>query len=146
MVNTPAAQAATGYYNDACGYSSPFSCFSLHYNTIAHDGGLSPCFISNDSISDYWGYSPNGVAVVRYMFGYYSTSDGAQMCPYGSSSAGVGDSVKNNAGSANNGDSAAYRIYFNSGYAGHSQYFGARTTLKDLDSTLHNDNASQKRL
>ncbi|MCX5387533.1 hypothetical protein OOJ98_30105, partial [Streptomyces sp. NBC_00083] len=73
-VNAPTAQAATSYVNDMCSYSNHFSCFRLFYNS--NSGGA--VFVSNSSLNDYSGYSPNGASVVRYMFGYYSTSDGTK--------------------------------------------------------------------
>ncbi|MFG3292857.1 hypothetical protein ACGF3G_29140 [Streptomyces sp. NPDC048179] len=62
---------------------------------------------------------------------------------------GSGQYVKNNAGSAQNcSEVNNYRVYYNSGYAGHSEYFGARDAYADcvwhdLDSTLKNNEASQ---
>lgn len=64
---------------------------------------------------------------------------------------GSGQAVKNNAASAQNcnddGTLNDYRIYYNSGYAGHSQIFGhgywCDAPIINLDSTLKNENASQ---
>lgn len=63
---------------------------------------------------------------------------------------GSGVAVKNNAAAANSCSFTAretYRIYYNSGYAGHSQeilpgYYCDNGTV-NLDSTLKNENASQ---
>jgi hypothetical protein len=60
---------------------------------------------------------------------------------------GSGQAVKNNAASANNCSTVnGYRIYFYSGYSGHSQsiphYFSCASST-NLDSTLKNNNASQ---
>ncbi|MFJ2847529.1 hypothetical protein ACIPD2_38790 [Streptomyces griseofuscus] len=59
---------------------------------------------------------------------------------------GSGKAVKNNAASANNCSTVdGYRVYYNSGYAGHSQsiphYYGCGSST-NLDSTLKNNNAS----
>lgn len=60
---------------------------------------------------------------------------------------GSGQAVKNNAASANNCSTVdGYRIYYSSGYSGHSQYidhyYGCSFNV-NLDSTLKNENASQ---
>lgn len=60
---------------------------------------------------------------------------------------GGNQAVKNNAGSANNCSTVdGYRIYYSSGYGGHSQsiphYYGCSFNV-NLDSTLKNENASQ---
>ncbi|CAL2060009.1 MULTISPECIES: hypothetical protein [Streptomyces] len=62
---------------------------------------------------------------------------------------GSGQAVKNNAGSIQNcSETDNYRVYYNSSYAGHSQYIGHRDAYgscvwDDLDSTLQNNEASQ---
>lgn len=59
---------------------------------------------------------------------------------------GSGAAVKNNAASANDCSTVdQYRVYYNSGYAGHSQLIShvyGCTGSYNLDSTLKNNNAS----
>ncbi|MFJ8789468.1 hypothetical protein [Streptomyces sp. NPDC102462] len=60
---------------------------------------------------------------------------------------GSGQAVKNNAASVRNCAPADnYRVYYNSDYLGHSQYFGHASAYDcpfvNLDSTLKNENAS----
>ncbi|PZS27143.1 MAG: hypothetical protein DLM58_19210 [Pseudonocardiales bacterium] len=59
--------------------------------------------------------------------------------------AGKGLCVKNNAASVWNRTSKTVRVYFNSGYAGHSQDFAAGVR-GNLDATLKNNNASHQLL
>lgn len=62
---------------------------------------------------------------------------------------GSGQYVKNNAGSMQScSEVSNYRVYFDSGYGGHSQYIPHRDAYADcvwydLDSTLKNNEASQ---
>ncbi len=60
---------------------------------------------------------------------------------------GTGETVKNNAASVLACSSVAnYRVYYNSNYGGHSQYISGDWGCDNgvnLDSTLHNNNASQ---
>lgn len=89
------------------------------------------------------------------VYDYYGTSQyqGSTLDTYryvfNGNGSGAWQYVKNNAGSAQNcSEVNNYRVYYNSGYAGHSQYFGhtdpyADCTWYDLDSTLKNNEASQ---
>ncbi|MEU0163533.1 hypothetical protein ABZ154_33295 [Streptomyces sp. NPDC006261] len=119
----------------------------LYYNTIAHGGYTSARASFYANIYNYAGQSvsPNGAAVVHYKF-VFGKSDS------GHNSSGTGVAVKNQAGSVENCAPAdSYRVYYNSGYAGSSQFFQhtygsmycAGGKQVDLNGTLHNNNASQ---
>ncbi|MFI9106640.1 hypothetical protein ACIGXA_39705 [Streptomyces fildesensis] len=59
---------------------------------------------------------------------------------------GGGVAVKNNAASVTQCGYDSYRVYYNSGFAGHSQDFGWSNycnATTNLDTTLKNGNASQ---
>ncbi|MGI5458849.1 hypothetical protein ACQEWB_37875 [Streptomyces sp. CA-249302] len=59
---------------------------------------------------------------------------------------GAGQKIKNNAASADPCGVDSYRIYYNSGYTGHSQYFGSDRYCDgdfNFDSTLKNEDASE---
>jgi hypothetical protein len=90
------------------------------------------------NVPDYWGTSQyQGSTLTTYRFVFNGNGNGAWQY------------VKNNAASVQNcSEVDNYRVYYNSDYAGHSQYFGHRDpygdcVLTDLDSTLKNENASQ---
>ncbi|MDT7840170.1 hypothetical protein [Streptomyces justiciae] len=104
--------------------------------------------MSNQSIPDYYGYSPNGATLVIYVFGYGQISGNYNTCRLGDS--GEGQPVKNNAASASNGECVAtHRVYYNSGYQGISQAFsptcGDYWPSENLIADLKNENASAKR-
>ncbi|MFD3658200.1 hypothetical protein ACTU45_30525 [Streptomyces sp. 24-1644] len=146
---TPAS-AATSYEADACSSSGNSYCFAIHFNSRGEQTwySSSPCFVANKDIPDYFGYSPNGVALVRYVFRPGLISGTAATCVL--SNEGDGQAVKNNAASASNGEcSATYRVYFYSGYSGPSQAFlptcGDYWPSDNLVSTLKNENASHDR-
>ncbi|MFE6285601.1 hypothetical protein [Streptomyces sp. NPDC057877] len=140
---TSPAQAATTYSGDECTASNE-NCFALFYNSGVNTW-TSSCFLSNRSIPDLWGYSPNGATVVRFVFrapGTHINTNLAVSWCYGS---GEGQDVKNNAAAAASGEaSATNTVFYNSGYAGASQSFGPRST-GNLNSTLKNENASIQR-
>lgn len=141
------ASATTYYRSDICSYSNVFSCFTVRYSSVSNNGGLSPCFIANLSVRSYAGFKDFEDNYYKNMFDFYSQKSGnRQICTWGSSSAGKGQTVYNNAASAADGDSAAYRVYYSSGYTGTYQTFSAHTSLKNLNSSLKNNNASSKRL
>jgi hypothetical protein len=90
------------------------------------------------NVSDYWGtsqYQGSTLSTYRYVF----NGNGSGAWQY----------VKNNAASVQNCASADnYRVYYNSGYGGTSQYFAHNDpygdcNLTDLISALKNNNASQ---
>jgi hypothetical protein len=59
---------------------------------------------------------------------------------------GAAQAIKNNAASADPCGVNSYRIYYNSGYTGHSQYFGNDVYCDgdfNFDSTLKNEDASE---
>lgn len=89
-------------------------------------------------VDDYAGTSEyEGSTLETYRYVFNGNGKGAWL------------NVKNNAGSAQNCSGVNnYRVYYNSSYTGHSQYFGHRDafgdcTWYDLDSTLQNNEASQ---
>ncbi|MCQ1576627.1 hypothetical protein [Streptomyces parvus] len=119
----------------------------LHYNTIAHGGYSSARASFYGNIYNYAGQSvsPNGAVVVHYKFVFGKNSSG-------NNASGTNVAVKNQAGSVENCAPAdSYRVYYNSGYAGSSQFFWhtfgsvycAGGKQVDLNSKLHNNNASQ---
>ncbi|MFJ6569555.1 hypothetical protein ACIQNU_19225 [Streptomyces sp. NPDC091292] len=90
------------------------------------------------NVNDYWGTSQyQGSTLTTYRYVFNGNGNGSWQY------------MKNNAASVRNcSDVDNYRVYYNSGYLGHSQYFGHTTawascTFVDLDSTLKNNNASQ---
>ncbi|WP_369392376.1 hypothetical protein AB5J72_35920 [Streptomyces sp. CG1] len=113
----------------------------IYYHSVANSGEGNP----SGSFAQFYGnvydqgsedVPARGTNVFwRYLFVYYSG--------YGD---GSGQGVKNNAAAADNCSSTdGYRIYYNSGFTGHSQsiphYFGCGSST-NLDSTLKNNNAS----
>ncbi|WP_432068887.1 hypothetical protein [Streptomyces sp. C10-9-1] len=124
------AQAVEYRYGEcertASGWCDPSHHLNLFYNTKAYGYGASSAFLGNI-------YNYNNGKIV-YVFG--GTNNGA----------GQGQAVKNNAGhGCVDSTWAKYRVYYNSGYSGVSQEFGPNT-CKDLNSSLHNNNASQRGL
>ncbi|MEW1675386.1 hypothetical protein AB0O47_19370 [Streptomyces noursei] len=90
------------------------------------------------NVYDYYGTSQyQGTTLTTYRYVFNGNGKGAWQY------------VKNNAGSVENCSTVDnYRVYFNSGHVGHSQYFPHRgayagCTIVNLDSTLHDNNASQ---
>ncbi|CAL9326336.1 MULTISPECIES: hypothetical protein [Streptomyces] len=90
------------------------------------------------NVSDYWGTSQyQGSTLTTYRYVFNGNGNGAWQY------------VKNNAASVQNcSEVDNYRVYYNSGYEGHSQYFAHREpygdcVLTNLDSTLKNENASE---
>ncbi|MFI2004122.1 hypothetical protein ACH432_01990 [Streptomyces jumonjinensis] len=153
---TPAAAAPAAppapisYESDACSSSGNGYCFILHVNSRGGQTWYSdsPCFVANKDISDHYGYSPNGVSLVRYVFRPGQISGSPAVCNLSNSHDGQG--IKNNAASASNGEcSANYRVYFNSGYGGPSQAFlptcGDYWPSENLVTALKNNNASHDR-
>jgi uncharacterized membrane protein len=142
--------AATSYAADECSSSGNAYCFSLHYNSRSEttNYSVSSCFVTNESIPNYYGYSPNGASLVRYVFEYGQISGNYNTCRLGNS--GEGLEVKNNAASASNSECVAtHRVYYSSGYQGLSQAFsptcGDYWPAQNLVSGLKNENASSKR-
>lgn len=130
-------------YNSGCSYGD----LDIHYNTIAYDGYYSAIASFYGNVYNYAGQdvSPNGATVIHYKFVFGKNINNV-------SASGTGVAVKNQGGSVENCAPAdSYRIYFNSGYAGSSQYFQSTygalycqsSKYVDLNSTLHNNNASQ---
>ncbi|MFV0134405.1 hypothetical protein ACLGIH_14375 [Streptomyces sp. HMX87] len=148
---TGPASAATSYSADECTSSGNAYCFVIHYNSrsAATYYSASSCFVANRSIPDYYGYSPNGAVLLRFVFEYGMISGNYNTCRLGNS--GEGQPVKNNAASASNGECvASHRVYYNSGHQGTSQTFsptcGDYWPSENLISALKNENASAKRL
>ncbi|MEU3659260.1 hypothetical protein AB0E77_05750 [Streptomyces sp. NPDC032940] len=136
-----AAATTTEYVSDNCAF---MNCSEgdliLNYHSVAVSGQGNPSgsfaqFYGNiyDLAGTYVSY--NGATAVHYVYVFFKgQGDGA------------GQAVKNNAASANNCSTVdGYRVYYNSGYAGHSQsiphYYGCGSST-NLDATLKNNNAS----
>lgn len=141
------AQAATSYESDGCTSSGNKYCFVLYYNSVGSttNSGQGSCYISNKSVSNHSGYSPNGATFVSLVFHYGMLSG---TCTTGS---GDGQTIKNNAASMENAECGVYnRVYFNSGYEGISQAVygncgGYGGMAVNLVPELKNNNASHKR-
>ncbi|MFJ5548683.1 hypothetical protein [Streptomyces sp. NPDC093225] len=145
------AAAATSYESDACNSTADKYCFSIHFNSRGGQTWYSesPCFLSNRSIPDYFGYSPNQAALVRYVFRAGQIDGDYNTCRLGGD--GEGQGVKNEAASATNAEcGATHRVYFSSGYLGPSQAFSPKCgdywPGENLISDLKNDNGSAKRI
>jgi hypothetical protein len=152
IVAASPASATTYTYNasDNCGvyplrcatYGHPDSGLTLYYHSVpsgvltAPDGSYAD-FYGNVANYDHDDVTADGFTT-RYHYVFHSGAGD-----------GSGQAVKNNAASVRNCGPDNYRIYYNSGYAGHSQLFSSNTncTLNgyyvNLDSTLKNNNASQ---
>lgn len=123
----------------------PSSCYSdgtmgnyyleLRFHSVEYASSAYARFHGN--VYDYAYDSSNGI---RYNYVFGGGGDG-QSSPVKNDAA----SVYNSYGSASGHD--AYRVYYYSGYTGHSQYIEANVLGKDdpvnLDGTLKNENASQ---
>ncbi|WP_188267782.1 MULTISPECIES: hypothetical protein [unclassified Streptomyces] len=114
----------------------------LNYRSVASSGNGNPPgsfakFYGN--IYDHAGttisYNGTDTGTVNYVY-VFSAGQGE----------GSGQAVKNNSASANNCSAVdGYRVYYNSGYAGHSQsipHYWACASSTNLDATLKNNNAS----
>lgn len=135
-----AANSPTHFVSDNCAVHPTF-CFAgsingltLYYHSIipgyAFASGSTATFAS--SVYNYAGETVNST---KYAY-IFQTDFGD----------GSGQLVKNNAAAVSTcGAQDNYRVYYNSGYAGHSQDFPKKNCSKDynLDSTLKNENASQ---
>ncbi|MEU3345589.1 hypothetical protein ABZ723_11430 [Streptomyces sp. NPDC006700] len=137
----PAAADTTKYVSDNCDF---MNCSEgdlyVNYHSVASSGNGNPsgsfaAFYGN--IPDYAGayVSYNGATVTHYIY-VFASGQGD----------GSGQLVKNNGASANNCSTVdGYRVYYNSGYAGHSQsiphYYGCASST-NFDATLKNNNAS----
>ncbi|MEE4425649.1 hypothetical protein V2J85_41025, partial [Streptomyces sp. DSM 41528] len=103
------ASAATpiSYESDACTSAGNKYCFAIHYNSRGAQTWYSdsPCFVANKDIPDYYGYSPNGAVLVRYVFRAGQISGTGATCVR--TNEGDGQGVKNNAASASNGECSA---------------------------------------
>lgn len=89
------------------------------------------------NVSDYWGTSQyQGSTLTTYRYVFNGNGNGAWQY------------MKNNAASVQNCGVDNYRVYYNSGYGGTSQYFPHREPYggcpwSNLISALKNENASQ---
>ncbi|MDI5969404.1 hypothetical protein POF50_008610 [Streptomyces sp. SL13] len=111
----------------------------MNYHSVAKSGEENP----TGSFASFYGDVPDQAGTALY--------EGANLVQYEYVFAsGLGDgsgiAVKNDAASADDcSDVDGYRVYYNSGYAGHSQaiphYYGCAAST-NLDSTLKNENAS----
>ncbi|MEV2212763.1 hypothetical protein AB0H86_15160 [Streptomyces sp. NPDC050997] len=141
------AQAATSYESDGCTSSGNKYCFVLYYNSVGSitNSGQGSCYISNRSVPDHYGYSPNGATLVRLVF-HYGMLPGT--C---TTDSGDGTPLKNNAASMANAECGVYnRVYWGSGYQSISQAIygscgGYGGMAENLVPELKNENASHKR-
>ncbi|GHB85338.1 MULTISPECIES: peptidase inhibitor family I36 protein [Streptomyces] len=118
-LSTGTAQAGIAGYNlCAQATGSVYNSLCLYYNS--NQEGSFAAFTRNVADLDPW------------IFGHIGTPN----------SAGQGQGVKNNAASAANPGSNCWRVYFNSNYAGASDYIGD-SGYRQLVST-YNENASVK--
>jgi hypothetical protein len=156
LVTAPQASAApTSYVGDECSSAYNRACFRIHFNSRSETTQLSQsaCLASNKSISNHLGYSPNGAALVRYVFkgfpGYYVDPDGDthQGMKNPCDATGDGQSVMDNAASAYNQDpSHSYTVYSNTGYTGSKKTIPKYDGIaRNLGSGLKNKNSSSKR-
>ncbi|MEU6896213.1 hypothetical protein ABZ934_31610 [Streptomyces sp. NPDC046557] len=107
----------------------------------------SSCFVTNRSIPDHSGYSPNGAIFVRFVFSTGLMSNLYNTCRGAS---GSDLTLKNASASASNGEcSATYRVYYNSGYVGLFQTFlpscGDYWPAENMMPDMKNENASSLR-
>ncbi|CAM5734540.1 hypothetical protein [Streptomyces fumanus] len=113
----------------------------LFYNSkdiAVQDGYYKSAFtMFYSNVSDHWGtsqYQGSSLSTYRYVFGNGGNGNGQYM--------------KNNAASVQNcARDDNYRVYYNSGYGGTSQYFAKNgpygdCNITDLISALKNNNAS----
>ncbi|MDX3239393.1 hypothetical protein PV392_27635 [Streptomyces sp. ME03-5709C] len=145
LATSPAQAETTFYVNDNCDVSwitCSYGDLNVNYNTMQYgltsDGHLLTSYASfYGNVPDYAGASRyEGSSLVTYVY------------VFGNGGNGNGQRMKNNAGSVwNCAPEDNYRIYYNSGYVGHSQYirnaYYGSCYWTDLDSTLHDQNASQ---
>ncbi|MGX1562815.1 hypothetical protein [Streptomyces sp. NPDC055506] len=108
----------------------------INYNSSPQSGVKPAPGAYADMYGDIYDYSAgldgNGV----YVFVFSTAGDRP----------GAGQKIKNNAASADPCGVNSYRIYYNSGYTGHSQYFGSDQFCDgdfNFDSTLKNEDASE---
>ena len=141
LAASPVAQAAThiSYVSSNCGglSSCPDDALDLKYNSNLSGAN----FVWEGNNVDYAGYENTcGLDTCRTIYVFEAGTGGAAN--------GAGQAVKNNAaGACTYSTTHAYYVYYNSFYMGHSQKFDNRGTsygCSDFDSTLHNNNASQK--
>jgi hypothetical protein len=113
----------------------------LFYNSkdiAIQDGYIKSAYTTfYGNVSDHWGtsqYQGSSLTTYRYVFGNGGNGNGQYM--------------KNNAASVQNcARDDNYRVYYNSGYGGTSQYFAKNgpygdCNITDLISALKNNNAS----
>jgi len=128
----------------AVGYSGRLHIF---YNSKENNGYYSGMAHFYGNVYDYAGetVSYNGATATRYDYVFGKNV-------LGNTASGTGQAVKNNAAMVENcAPYDGYRVYYNSGYQGSSQYFDhtygsvncAGGVSVNLNSTLKNENASQ---
>ncbi|MFC4470409.1 hypothetical protein ACFPH6_38965 [Streptomyces xiangluensis] len=141
MGMAPPASAATVYVSDECTSSGNARCMTLFYNSQAGAIFASSCFISNRNLDNFSGNYGEGTTYVYVFDARDLITNNLGYCSNGS---GSGQPVKNNAAAGSNSlSSNTVRIYYNSGHAGPYQSF-APGSIKNLNSTLKNQNASQE--
>ncbi|ALO09067.1 hypothetical protein AQF52_3473 [Streptomyces venezuelae] len=145
---TPAS-AATSYESDTCTSSGNAYCFAAYFSSRGTQTwySTSACHVVNRDIPDWYGYSPNGAILVRYIFRARMITGRYNTCI---ETGGDGQGAKNNMASGSNGEcSATYRVYYSSGHNGLSQAFlptcGDYWPAENLVDVLKNENASLDR-
>jgi hypothetical protein len=108
----------------------------VNYNSSPQSGVKPAPGASAAMYGDIYDYSAglDGNGVYVFVFGTQGNE------------AGAGQKIKNNAASADPCGPNNYRIYYSSGYTGHSQYFAADSYCGadfNFDSTLKNEDASE---
>jgi hypothetical protein len=135
--------SADVWVSDNCAVATPVSdCESqtnvlfVFYNSVDKNG------YTGSGRATFLGKVPDYAGVT-----VYSGSPTVYHYVFAAGTAGSGVAVKNNAASVLAcGSTANYRVYFNSSYLGHQQYISGDWGCNNgvnLDSVLHNNNASQ---
>ncbi|MFF0095178.1 hypothetical protein ACFYSF_35320 [Streptomyces canus] len=138
------AQAATNNVTDNCDVpwiSCSFGDLWLFYNSKSiaiQNGTIESAYTTfYGNVDDHWGTSA-----------YLGSSETTYRYVFGNGGNGNGQYMKNNAASVQNcAPDDNYRVYYNSGYGGTSQYFAKNgpygdCDITDLISALKNNNAS----
>ncbi|WP_416481550.1 hypothetical protein [Streptomyces sp. CL12] len=142
LAGASSAYAGTSYESDICSSSGDKYCFRLHYSSRSSQTWVShgSCFLSNASVPNAWGYSPNQSTVVRYVFDYHSNT-----CY--DDDKGHRQAINHNAASGSNDDpSHSYNVFSSTSYSGYTTYIPRRDGIAhNLASNVKNKNESQRR-
>ena len=144
---SPSAVITINKWNDCEVWSSdcdgdkdgtPVYFLEIDYNSTSYQYSNYAEMYGNISNYDYSEVPDQGTT---YHFHYVFKQSGAP-----GTQPGAGTAVKNNAAAVKQCGFDSYRVYYNSGFAGHSQNFPWDNYCNkrvNLDSTLKNENASQ---